>query len=88
MESKIVFVVAGSQLFNDIKKSESFLKHSSEGEMYYSINVPEFGLRWPIDDEYYQAMKEARLKERDNCFVFIVIDEKKWLLSKIKYGHI
>jgi hypothetical protein len=58
----------------DIKGSCSFIK---------------LGLECPVGDDYMKIIKsDPTYKDTDIIadWIFIVIDERKWLVNKIKYG--
>jgi hypothetical protein len=78
-----------SPLFEDIRESKSVKNARTNPTGSYvddSIPIPEFGLSWPVDKKYY-ALKDQGLEEKIDSYVFLIEDEKKWLLTVIKYGY-
>ena len=85
MKSNVIYVEIDSKLMNLIRTTNSY-KQALEELLSISYDIPELGLRWPLFDEYEELLHNIPKIPTKDQFVMLVVDQKRWMLSKIKYG--
>ena len=79
MEYKIIYAEPNSDLFALLRETESYNNMLRQQAYGKSFDIPEFGLRWPVGSGYLNLLSSQG-------GVLMVINEKQWLVTKIKYG--
>ena len=83
MEHEILLMEGGTHVHNLVRSFDSY-KQWMKLRMHSSLDISELGLRWPINEEYTNV--KDKIEHGSNHFLLLIVDKKKWLVSKIKYG--
>ena len=87
MASKVVYIKNGNPVIQDIRAT--FNTHSNSFNPGAGFSIPKYGLWCPwgkdgIDEAKRRTTEEVRYPAAS--WTFLVEDEKRYLLAKIKYG--
>lgn len=85
MKSNVIYVEVDSKLMTLIRATTSY-KQALEELLSISYDIPELGIRWPLNDEYEELLHNIPKLPTKDQFLMIVVDQKRWMLTKIKYG--
>ena len=85
MKSNVIYVEVDSKLMTLIRATTSY-KQAIEELSSISYDIPELGIRWPLNDEYESLLHNIPKLPTKDQFLMIIVDQKRWMLSKIKYG--
>ena len=82
---KVVYIKNGHPIINIIRKTYNTASENPS----LGFSIKEYGLWCPWGYEGITLAKELtnnQIKFPPDCWTFLVEDEKRWLLAKIKYG--
>ena len=87
MASKVVYIKNGHPVILDIRAT--FNTRSENFNPGAGFSLPKYGLWCPWGSEGIEEAKRRtteKVRYPATCWTFLVEDEKRWLLAKIKYG--